>query len=172
MRTEKVQLVNDIGGMLNESKYVFLITYKGISVKDFSSFRSELASLDSECHVLKNRLIKKAAEIHGPKGIAEMDLKGDSAVIIGQGDPGAVAKAIDKFSSSNNVVSAKGGFLDGEVLAEQDVKAIADLPSKEVLYAMLLGVIQAPARNLVSVLNNSASSIVNVLNAYKNKLEE
>lgn len=172
MRLEKIQLVNDIGKLLNETDYVFLISYKGLNVEEFSSFRSMLSDCESECHVLKNRLIKKAAELHGVPEITKLDLSGDSALITGKGDPGAIAKVIDKFSKSHEQVIAKGGFIDGNLLAKEDVKAIATLPSREVILAQLVGLIQAPTRNLVTVLNAKVSSIVNVINAYKNKLED
>ena len=66
----------------------------------------------------------------------------------------------------------KGGALDGSVLSAEQVKALADLPSKEVLQSMLLGVLQAPSRNFVSLLANANRQIVNVLAAYRDKLEE
>lgn len=172
MRAEKTQMIRDISDMLNETNYVYFISYKGLSVDKFSELRSKLHKNESECHVLKNRLIKKASELHGPEKIKDIDLKDDTAVVIGKGDAGAVAKIISEFSKTNEAVASKGGYFEGEVLAESDIKAIADLPSKEVLQAQLIGVIQAPARNLVTALNMAVSGIVNVLNAYKNKLEQ
>ena len=71
----------------------------------------------------------------------------------------------------NEQVKTKGGYLDKAYLSPADVTAIADLPPREVILAMLLGLIQAPARNLVSVINQGVAQIVNVTNAYKEKLE-
>ena len=68
-------------------------------------------------------------------------------------------------------LEAKGGYLDSKVLCAADVAALADLPAKPVLQAMLLGVMQAPARNLVTVLNAKVATIVNVINAYKDKVQ-
>ena len=172
MRTEKVQMVKEIGNLFNDSTFIFFVTYKGLSVKDISEFRNQLSQQKARCHVLKNRLIKKAAELYGPADIAEAGLLNDTAVVTGKGDPGMVAKVIDGFFKKHEELSPKGGYMDGGLLSENDVKDIASLPSKEVLYSQLVGVIQAPARNLASVLNNKASSILNVINAYKNKLEE
>ena len=67
---------------------------------------------------------------------------------------------------------AKGGMFEGSALTPAEIADIAALPSKDILQAQLLGVLQAPARNLVSILNNKAASILNVLNAYKDKLEK
>ena len=68
-------------------------------------------------------------------------------------------------------IFSKGGYLDSKVLRSADVAALADLPAKPVLQAMLLGVMQAPARNLVTVLNAKVATIVNVINAYKDKVQ-
>ena len=172
MRVEKTQLVNDIGATLKESDYLFLITYKGLDVARFSELRNRLAEQNAECRVLKNRLIRKAAELTGFDDIAEMELKDDTALVSGKGDPGAVAKAIANFAKEADAVKPKSGYLDGTLLSASDVQAIAALPSKEVLLSQLVGVIQAPAREFVTVLNAKATEIMNLLNAYKNKLED
>ena len=172
MRAEKTQLVNDIGRMLKDSDFVFFITYKGLAVKDFTAFRDELMKHKAHCHVLKNSLVKKAAEISGMGALASCELADDTAFVFGRDDAGAVAKVIDEFSKKNEKMTAKSGFMEGGILSGNEVKAIAALPTKEVLQAMLLGVLQATSRNLVSVLNAKVCSIVNVINAYKNKQEE
>jgi large subunit ribosomal protein L10 len=123
--------------------------------------------------VLKNRFITKMAELNGMSALAEFKLTGDTAMISGKGDAGPVAKAIKAFSSeTKGVLSAKGGYFDGEILNSEQVIAIADLPGKDALRAQLLGLLVAVPTGLVRVLNAKASSIVNVINAYKNKLEE
>lgn len=172
MRIEKKQIVSDIASMIGDSAYVFVVSYKGLNVKDFSQLRDDLAKLDSRCNVLKNRLIEKAAEIQGEKALLEVELSGDTALVTGNGDPGAVAKALNSFSKGHDQVQFKGGSLEGATLKPDDVDMIANLPSREVLLAQVLGLLQAPTRNLVSVLNNAASGIVNVLSAYQHKLEE
>jgi large subunit ribosomal protein L10 len=172
MRIEKTQMVNDISDLLNDADYVYFIKYKGLKVSTFSDFRTKLSEHEAKCHVLKNRLVKKAVELNGPEKLTEVDLKGDTALITGHGDPGIIAKVIDDFAKSNKELGAKGGFIDNAILTEGDVKCIAALPPKEVLQAQLLGVLQAPMTNLASVLNAKVSSIVNVINAYKNKQEE
>ena len=149
------------------------MTYKGLKVKDVDSFKKQLAPLGAECHVLKNRFITKMAELNGLTSLAEFKLTGDTAMISGKGDAGPVAKAIKAFSSeTKGVLSAKGGYFDGTVLTSQQVIEIADLPGKDALRAQLLGLLVAVPTGLVRVLNAKASSIVNVINAYKNKLEE
>ena len=173
MRQERIQLGQDVAALLTGSDYLFFVTYKGLKVKDVDSFKKQLAPLGAECHVLKNRFINKMAELNGIDALAAFKLSGDTAMISGKGDAGPVAKAIKAFSAeTKGVLSAKGGYFDGAVLEPQQVIAIADLPGKDALRAQLLGLLAAVPTGLVRVLNAKASSIVNVINAYKNKLEE
>jgi len=172
MRPEKTQIVNDIGRIISETDFVFLITYKGLPVSKFSDLRKSLAQKNAQCTVLKNSLIRKAAEQKGMSKLSEIKLKGDTAVVTGKGDIGAVAKILADFAKANEVVSSKGGYLEGALLTAADVKAIASLPTRDVLRSQLLGVLQAPARNLASVLYVKLSEIANVLNNRKEALEK
>ncbi len=171
MRSEKTHLVGYISELMQDSTFLYFISYKGLSVKDFSDFRNQIAGQQGSCHVLKNRLIKKAAELSKMSELATAELKETTAMISGSGDPGGLAKIINDFGKSNEFVAIKLGYFDGDMLSAADVKAIAELPSKEVLQAQLLGTLQAPARDFVSVLNAKATTILNVINAYKDKLE-
>ena len=172
MRVEKIQLLNEIGNTLEKSDYVFLMSYKGLTVRDFSELRDSLSKHNAECHVLKNRLIKKAAEQKGIKGLSELKIVGDTAVVSGKGDAGAVAKTLLGFAKTHEPVKAKAGYLEGAVLGKSDVAALADLPPREVLRAQLLGVLLAPSRNLVTILDMKATEIVNLINAFKDKKEK
>jgi len=82
------------------------------------------------------------------------------------------AKTLTEFMKDNENMEVKGASLDGAMISGAQIEALADLPSKEVLQAMLLGVLQAPSRNFVSLLANANRQIVNVLSAYRDKLEE
>jgi len=172
MRSEKIQLVNDIGQALTESDYLYFITYNGVNVKSFSTLRTALAKHNASCQVLKNRLIRKAAELHKLESLTSLKLTGDTAMVYGKGDAGTIAKVLKDFAKTQDKVAAKGGYVQGNLLSAADVNAVASLPSREVLYSMLLGVLQAPSRDLVSVLNAKTSTIVNVLNNLKEKLEK
>ena len=171
MRSEKTHLVNYIGGLLKDSDFVYFVSYKGLNVADFADFRNKLAESNAECHVLKNRMIKKAAELFEVNALSEFELKDSTALISGSGDPGAIAKIITQFGDKNKAVAPKGGYFEGAVLSVNDVNDIASLPPKEILQAQLLGVLQAPARDFACLLNAKAATILNVLNAYKDKLE-
>jgi large subunit ribosomal protein L10 len=172
MRSEKTHVVNFVGGLLKDSEFVYFVNYKGLTVKSFSEFRRQIAKNGAKCHVIKNTIIQKSAELSALPALAKCKLKDSTAMVVGKGDPSIVAKTIMDFNKTNAFLSAKGGYLEGAVLLDTDVKAIASLPSREVIYAQLLGLLQAPARNLVCVLNAKAASIINVLNSYKDKLEK
>ena len=173
MRPEKIQLANDIAGLIVGSEFLFFISYKGLKTKEINAFRDKLYAVGAECHVLKNRVVAKVAELNGLDVLAKARITGDTAVVLGKGDAGAVAKVIDEFTTSTKgVVAPKCGYFEGAMLTDSEVKAIAALPSKDQLRAQLLGLLVAVPTGLVSVLNAKVSSIVNVINAYKNKLDE
>lgn len=169
MRIEKKQIVNDIGAVLVESTFLYLISYKGLKVKDFEQLRIQLEEAGANCQVLKNTLIRKAAELRGLTDLSNVKLTGDTALVNGKGDCSAVAKILSEFIKKFGVVGYKCGYLEGSVLKGAEIEAISKLPPKEVLYAQLLGVLQAPARNLVSVLNAKLASPIYVLSSYKDK---
>ena len=170
MRIEKQFLVASIVDAVKTSDYVYFVSYAGLTVKSFSELRNQLAAAGACCQVQKNTLIKKAAD-QLELELEAIDLTASTAMVFGKGDCSAVAKLLVEFGKKQEQVKAKGGYMDGAVLSAAEVGALADLPAKPVLQAMLLGVLQAPARNLVTVLNAKVSSIVNVVNAYKDKLE-
>jgi large subunit ribosomal protein L10 len=172
MRSEKTYLVNQIAAGLTDSDYVYFVSFQGLKVKDFSGLRDQLYNVNANCCVYKNSLIRKAVELNNVEALKDLALAGDVAMVFGKGDPGAVAKVLVEFGKSNEVVQAKGGLFESAMLTPAEIADIAALPSKDILQAQLLGVLQAPARNLVSILNNKAASILNVLNAYKDKLEK
>ncbi len=172
MRAEKTQILNDVGNMLSGSEYIFMCTYKGLKVKEISELRKLLAQQKAICKVLKNRIVRKAAEQKGIAGLSDLKIAGDTAFIFGKGDASQVAKVIVGFAKTHQPLSPKMGLLDGALIKAEDVKAVSEMPPLNVLRAQLLGLLQAPGRNLVTILNTKASEIVNVLNAFKNKLEE
>jgi len=170
MRIEKRQIVNEIGNLIDDSSFLYMVSYKGLKVKDFHQLRLDLDKVQARCHILKNSLILKAAELKSIENLAAMKLIGDTALVSGVGDPGAVAKSLSDFAGKHKELSFKGGYLDGSVLSDVDVESISKLPPKEVLLAQLLGTLEAPARSLASLLNTKLSGIVYVINSYKEKL--
>lgn len=172
MRIEKQQLIEDISFILQNSSFLFLITYQGLKVRDFNELRASLEDAGVDCHVLKNRLLKKSAEMSDMQEIASMELNGTTALISGNGDPGQIAKIISEFAKTRKQVTFKGGYLNNTLLSGQQVEAISHLPSREVLLGQLLATLEAPKRNMVSLLNTKLSGIVYLLNAHKDKINK
>lgn len=171
MRTEKSHLVNYVGSLMKDSAFVYFVSFQGLKVKDISELRNKLAEADAQCHVIKNTLIKKAADVAGIEAFDSLNLVQGTAMVCGNGDASVVAKCLTEFGKAHAELAAKGGYMDGALLSVADVAAIADLPSKDVLRAMLLGTLNAPATSLACLLNAKAATILNVLSAYKDKLE-
>ncbi len=171
MRAEKSQMVGEIKGLV-ENRPIVLITYKGLKANTFNEFRCKLAELDAVCRVVPNTLLKKAAEALGMDGLAAFDLSGDTALVSGACDPVALMKCVRDFLKGKDQMTVKLAVVEGALLNQADAFAMADLPSREVLLAQLLGLLQAPASQLVRVLNAKLASIVYVLDAYCKKKDE
>ncbi len=177
MRAEKLQMLKVVEGLLQD-KPAYLIGFKALTVAEFSAFRAKLAEIGGECHVVKNSLLRKAAASLGYTQLAEQEIANNTALVSGNCDPVALAKAVmDLIKETLDAdkkprVTVKCGQLDGQFLAAADVAALAELPPREALLGQLLGLLQAPAGQLVRVLNAKVSSVVYVLNAFLQKKEQ
>ena len=172
MRAEKTQLVADIQGLLELSAYQILITYKGLKASGFGEFRSVLSAVGAECHVVPNRLLRRAADASGLSELAAVALSDDTALVSGGQDLVSVAKAVRDFSRTHRMVTFKLAVVGGKCCSAAEAEGLADLPPREVLQAQLLGLLQAPAGQLVRVLSAKAASIVYVLDAYLRDKEQ
>ncbi len=173
MRPEKQQLVQDLRGFLDAKRGVFLIAYKGLSVAQMAELRTQLAENEAECHVIPNRLLRRAAsEEPGCAALADVPLTGETALVTGGSDAVQVAKKVAAFARANPACAFKCGLLEGKLLGPDEVKIVTTLPGREVLLAQLLGVLQGPLRQLVGVLNAEVASIVYAIQAYLDKKEE
>ncbi len=166
-RPEKVAMASEIDGRVAGALYMILADYDGMDMPMTTALKSSLRENGASFNVVKNRMLKRAME----EDITDL-LKGQTAMIYGEGDVVEVAKVIRKFTVANKKPVVKGGFVEGKAVSAEDVIALAKLPSKDVLRAMLLGTLQAPSRNLASVLNQKVASLVYVLSAVKEKKEQ
>ena len=165
MKVEKTLLIEDILRRVNASPFMFVVDYTGLTVPRWEELRKRLRGVNAEIHVFKNKLVRKAAEKAGfPTQISDV-LVGQTAVVTGDQDVCAAAKIMKNFAKEFEKPQIKGGVLDGAILTSEGINSLADLPSKEVLYAQLLGVLQAPASKLVRLLNEPAASLARVLKA-------
>ena len=147
-REEKSQAIKEIAAQIEGSEAIFAVDYRGISVPQAAELRSKLREADASFRIVKNRLTKIAADQVGEERLAEL-LQGPTALTFVQGDTAQAAKAITTFNKEHEVLTYKGGFMDGTSLDEDAFKSIAKLPGREVLNGQLAGVVASPLTGLV-----------------------
>jgi len=147
-REEKSATIEEIAGQIEASEAIFAVDYRGISVPQAAELRGKLREADASFRIVKNRLTKLAAEKAGEDRLAEL-LQGPTALTFVRGDTAQAAKAITTFNKEHEVLTYKGGFMDGTSLDESAFKSIAKLPTREVLNGQLAGVVASPLTGLV-----------------------
>src|SRR5436190_20914257 len=167
MHPAKATIVEDLQKKLNASPFLFVADYTGLKVTQFAELRNRLHTTGARCHVVKNTFLRKAAKEAGLPELAE--LKGQTAIIVGDKDVAAAAKVLKSFTAEFKKPEVKTGVVDKVVVTTEQIKAIADLPSREVLLATLLGFLNAAASKLVRVLNEPASALARLLKAKAEK---
>jgi large subunit ribosomal protein L10 len=151
-REEKSATIQEIAAQIEASEAIFAVDYRGISVPQAAELRSKLREADASFRIVKNRLTKLAAEKAGEARLAEL-LQGPTALTFVRGDTAQAAKAISTFNKEHAVLTYKGGFMDTTVLDAEGFKAIALLPSREVLIGQFAGVVASPVTGVVRGLN-------------------
>jgi len=164
MRAEKQFISNEYLERLNQSPFFIVIDYTKLKVSEFSELRGKLRPTGSELHVVKNSIFRVTVK---QAGLADLTgaMAGQMAVVTGQKDISATAKVLKTFATDKNKAGMQFGYLGNQKLKGEDLVALADLPSIEVLRSKLLGVLQAPAGTLVRLLNTPASQLAQVLKA-------
>ena len=167
-RKYKETLLAHYGDWLREADGIILLDYHGLSVPQTEVLRGQIRAAEGRYRVCKNTLLKLALGEQGWPVPADL-LVGPTAVAFAGSSYPAVAKALFDFSKGieqKDALVIKGGILLGEQLDAERVRAISVLPSQDELRAQIIGLVSAPAQNLVNVLNSATSSVVNVLAAY------
>jgi large subunit ribosomal protein L10 len=163
-RDQKTAVVDEIAGQLQEAEAIFAVDYRGISVDQVAELRTKLRDADARFRVVKNSLSERAADQAGLDTLKPM-LVGPTALAFVKGDAALAAKALNDTARQLNLLEFKGGLLNGSVLSAEDVRSIARLPSREVLYAQLVGTVAAPLTGLARGLNALIAGIAIQLQA-------
>ena len=145
IETKSVQ-VQEIAAKFEAAASVVVVDYRGLTVGQVTELRKQLREAGVEFKVYKNTLTRRAAESAGVEGINEF-LTGPNAIAFSNEDVVAPAKIINEFAKKNEALEIKAGIIEGTIASVEDVKALAELPSREGLLSMLLSVLQAPVRN-------------------------
>jgi len=169
-RAEKTENVAALTDDFAKASVAVLAEYRGLTAGQMNKLRRVVREADGRCRVTKNRLAKRAIGGSRYASLGDM-LTGPTALIIGFKDPVAIAKLAVKFAEELPKLEIKGAVLDGQVLPPAEVKALATLPSREVVMAQLLGLLQAPATQLLRTLNEPAARVARLVDALGKRRE-
>jgi len=164
----KVQLVEEFAAKLATAKAAFIADYRGLNVDQVNELRGKLRDAGVEYRVVKNTLLRLAAKGTDFECLGDY-LQGPTAIAIAQEDPVAPAKVLSEYAKDSKFFELKTAVLEGKILNEAEVKALAELPSREVLLGKMLGSINAPVSNFVGVLAAVPRSLVQVLGAIRDQ---
>ena len=167
-RDEKEKQIEVLAEMLKNAKAAFVADYRGVSVGDVTKLRADLRNAGVEYRVAKNTLVKLASKGTDCEVLNDF-LTGPNAIAVSTDDPVAPAKILNDFAKANKHFELKAGVLGGKLLSAAEITALADLPSREVLLAKVLGSISAPTSNFVGLLAAVPRSLLTVLKAIEDQ---
>jgi large subunit ribosomal protein L10 len=170
-RDQKSATIDEIAAQIEGAEAIFAVDYRGISVPQAAELRGKLREADASFRVVKNRLSKLAAEKAGEERLGEL-LQGPTALTFVRGDTAEAAKAITTFSKEHDVLTFKGGFMDGVSLDQDRFKSIARLPSRDVLNGQFAGVVASPLTGLVRGLGSMVGGLANQLQQLQTQKEK
>jgi len=169
-RKTKENVAAELHEKLKTAKLTVLAGYSGMDVEKMTALRNSLRKTDTELRVIKNTLFRIASK-DTSVSILDKHLKGPLVMALNCGDVVEPSKILVEFAKKNAELEIKLGVLDGKLLSKDQIAALAELPSREVLIAQLLSVMVGAQTSLVSVLSAVPRGLVNVLDAYRKKKE-
>ena len=169
-RDQKAAAIAEIAEEIKESAAIFAVDPTGLTVAQAAEIRTNLRDADAQLRVVKNTLTERAADEAGVAELKEL-LTGPTALTFVRGDAAAAAKAISDYAKTTDRLPFKGGFMDGAALDVTQIQAIAKLPSRQVLYGQLVGMVAAPITGLARGLNALLSGVAIALGQVQAKAE-
>ena len=151
-RAEKAVVIDEIAANITDASAIFAGDYRGITVEQVRELRTRLRAADASFRVVKNSLSERAADIAGAEQLKVL-LKGPTALTFVRGDAAAAAKSLADFARTTQLLAFKGGVMDGTPVSPAEMTAISRLPSRDVLYGQLVGLIANPISSLARTLN-------------------
>jgi large subunit ribosomal protein L10 len=171
-RTEKAQLIEELHKELESSPHAVLVDFRGLSVPAVTEFRRKMKAAGSHYRVIKNSLALRAAKGTALEKLGDK-LEGTTGIAYTKDDPVALAKVLVDFAKDHPQLAVKMGVVSGSQLLDANgVKSLSTMPSLPELRARLLGLLQAPATQLVRLLGTPATQLARVLQAHQDKAEE
>ena len=151
-RDQKAVAIAEIATHIDESEAIFAVDYRGITVAQVAELRAKLRESDATFKVVKNSLTERAADQVGAETLKEF-LAGPTALTFVRGDVATAAKAVADYGRATQLLPFKGGLMGGATLDVEQIRSLSRLPSREVLYGQLVGVVASPVSGLVRTLN-------------------
>lgn len=169
-RQQKEELIEGYQGGLAKAPHVFLVDYKGVTVTQVSELRRKIREVGGQYEVVKNRLVLRAI---GGEALEELkdDFQGPTAVAFCGEDPVGLAKAVTDFAKDVPAIELKGGLLEGQPIAAEQVREIAQMPSREELLTKLVFLLQSPISSFVKTLAALPRQFVVVLEQVRQQKE-
>ena len=167
---DKKRIAQDLKERFDKSKVIIVTDYKGLNVTSINTLRRKLREADVEYKVVKNSLLIRAAK---DTDVAQLNayFKGPSAIAISYDDPVAPAKVLTEFAKESKALEIKAGVMGDQVLDMGAIKALSDLPSREVLLGQVLSAMNGVPTAFVRALNDNVGRFLNVLTAIKDQKE-
>ena len=166
----KKEIVSELADKFNRAQSAVLVNYRGLNVEEVTEFRALARKANVDYKIYKNTMMRFAAKETGLEGLVEY-LAGPSGIAFSYDDPVAAAKVVSDFAKTHKKMEIKAGMVDGKVLDQQGVNDLAELPSREVLVAKVLGGLNAPITGFVNVLNGNIRGLAIALNQIKEQKE-
>jgi len=159
-REQKAAAIEEVVGQIQESEAVFAVDYRGISVPQAAALRTRLTEAGARFRVVKNTLTERAADQAGAEALKEV-LEGPTAFtfVLADGDVALAAKALATFRRETDLLTFKGGIMNGDPLTVEQLESLSRLPARDVLHGQLVGMIASPITGLVRGLNALISGL-------------
>jgi large subunit ribosomal protein L10 len=167
---QKRAVVGDISSKMKAAKAMVFADYRGLTVEQDTELRNALRKAGVEYKVVKNTLTRLAANENGLEGLDSF-LNGPTAMASSDKDPVAPAKVLNEYAKKYEKLELKVGVVEGKIIDIDGIKSLADLPSREVLIARVLGGFNAPISGFVNVLNGNLRGLVVALKAIADQKE-
>jgi large subunit ribosomal protein L10 len=152
-RDQKAAVIDEVTTQLRDAEAVYAVDYRGTSVTQAAELRTALRASDTRFRIVKNTLTERAADNAGAEALKPF-LEGPTALVFVKGDAASAAKALADFKRASGLLEFKGGWMNGDTLSADQIDAIAKLPSREMLYGRLVGMVASPLTGLASAMSN------------------
>lgn len=169
--TEKSAVIDRLTTDLKEADAIYLADFTGLDVAAMTTLRRKCRAEGIRLHVVKNTLAVKASRANQLEGLV-VHLKGATALAIAKGDPASPARVLRDFQKTHEKLQLKAGFVEGRILSSDEVKALANLPTRDQLISQVMQLALAPTQSVVYVINALLTKVVRTVDAVREAKEK